>query len=175
MKEVELKNPPCCRCPHLHKIVVNMGIATPTQKRQDFFLPDPRRSNELRPDQHGQSRFTKPRAQGIDCRLQVREGQGPSAHGDGCAAIRNVRFPFFFLDRLVNVGRAASRAGTFKGSFPTRFVPADAANYTLGAALNQLNFSPRFDYAPRGQDQGPERKPSVTNGPRTDDPPRVAC
>ena len=96
MKELELKN--ANAVPHLHKIVVNMGVGEATQNAK---VLDPA-VNEL-----GQITGQKPvvtRAKKSIAAFKVREGQAIGA----MVTLRGDRM-YEFFDRLVS-GGAASRA-----------------------------------------------------------------
>ena len=128
MKEFDLKNP--MAVPHLHKIVVNMGIGEATQNAK---ILDPA-VNEL-----GQITGQKPvttRAKKSIAAFKVREGQAIGA----MVTLRGDRM-YEFLDRLVNV--VLPRVRDFKGVSAKSF--DGRGNYTLGLH-DQLIF-PEIDYA----------------------------
>src|SRR5881397_3246199 len=128
MKEFELKNP--MAVPHLHKIVVNVGVGEATQNAK---VLDPA-VNEL-----GQITGQKPvvtRAKKSIAAFKVREGQPIGA----MVTLRGDRM-YEFLDRLVNV--VLPRVRDFKGVSAKSF--DGRGNYTLGLH-DQLIF-PEIDYA----------------------------
>src|SRR6184192_1839409 len=128
MKEFELKNP--MAVPHVHKIVVNMGVGEATQNAK---ILDPA-VNEL-----GQITGQKPvttRAKKSIAAFKVREGQAIGA----MVTLRGDRM-YEFLDRLVNV--VLPRVRDFKGVSTKSF--DGRGNYTLGLH-DQLIF-PEIDYA----------------------------
>jgi large subunit ribosomal protein L5 len=128
MKEFDLKNP--MAVPHLHKIVVNMGVGEATQNAK---ILDPA-VNEL-----GQITGQKPvttRAKKSIAAFKVREGQAIAA----MVTLRGDRM-YEFLDRLVNV--VLPRVRDFKGVSTKSF--DGRGNYTLGLH-DQLIF-PEIDYA----------------------------
>ncbi|HEX3352416.1 MAG TPA: 50S ribosomal protein L5 [Terriglobales bacterium] len=128
MKEFELKNP--MAVPHLHKIVVNMGVGEATQNAK---ILDPA-VNEL-----GQITGQKPvttKAKKSIAAFKVREGQAIGA----MVTLRGDRM-YEFLDRLVNV--VLPRVRDFKGVSTKSF--DGRGNYTLGLH-DQLIF-PEIDYA----------------------------
>jgi large subunit ribosomal protein L5 len=127
MKEFELKNP--MAVPHLHKIVVNMGVGEATQNAK---ILDPA-VNEL-----GQITGQKPvvtRAKKSIAAFKVREGQAIGA----MVTLRGDRM-YEFLDRLMNV--ALPRVRDFRGVSSKSF--DGRGNYTLGVR-DQLIF-PEIDY-----------------------------
>jgi large subunit ribosomal protein L5 len=128
MKEFDLKNP--MAVPHLHKIVVNMGVGEATQNAK---VLDPA-VNEL-----GQVTGQKPvttRAKKSIAAFKVREGQAIGA----MVTLRGDRM-YEFFDRLVNV--ALPRVRDFRGVSTKSF--DGRGNYTLGLH-DQLIF-PEIDYA----------------------------
>jgi len=128
MKEFELKNP--MAVPHLHKIVVNMGVGEATQNAK---VLDPA-VNEL-----GQITGQKPvvtRAKKAIAAFKVREGQPIGA----MVTLRGDRM-YEFFDRLVNV--VLARVRDFRGVSTKSF--DGRGNYTLGLH-DQLIF-PEIDYA----------------------------
>ena len=128
MKEFELKNP--MAVPHLHKIVVNMGVGEATQNAK---VLDPA-VNEL-----GQITGQKPvvtRAKKSIAAFKVREGQAIG----GMVTLRGDRM-YEFFDRLVNV--VLPRVRDFRGVSTKSF--DGRGNYTLGLH-DQLIF-PEIDYA----------------------------
>src|SRR5437870_9657493 len=128
MKEFELKNP--MAVPHLHKIVVNVGVGEATQNAK---VLDPA-VNEL-----GQITGQKPvvtRAKKSIAAFKVREGQPIGA----MVTLRGDRM-YELLDRLVNV--VLPRVRDFRGVSPKSF--DGRGNYTLGLR-DQLIF-PEIDYA----------------------------
>jgi len=127
MKEFELKNP--MAVPHLHKIVVNMGVGEATQNAK---VMDPA-ANEL-----GQITGQKPvitRAKKSIAAFKVREGQAIGV----MVTLRGDRM-YEFFDRLVNV--ALPRVRDFKGVSTKSF--DGRGNYTLGLH-DQLIF-PEISY-----------------------------
>jgi len=128
MKDFELKNP--MAVPHLHKIVVNMGVGEATQNAK---VLDPA-VNEL-----GQITGQKPvvtRAKKSIAAFKVREGQPIGA----MVTLRGDRM-YEFFDRLVNV--VLARVRDFRGVSTKSF--DGRGNYTLGLH-DQLIF-PEIDYA----------------------------
>ena len=128
MKEFELKNP--MAVPHIHKIVVNMGVGEATQNAK---ILDPA-VNEL-----GQITGQKPittKAKKSIAAFKVREGQAIGA----MVTLRGDRM-WEFLDRLLNV--ALPRVRDFKGVSTKSF--DGRGNYTLGLH-DQLIF-PEIDYS----------------------------
>jgi large subunit ribosomal protein L5 len=128
MKEFELKNPN--GVPHLHKIVVNMGVGEATQNAK---ILDPA-VNEL-----GQITGQKPvvtRSKKSIAAFKVREGQAIGA----MVTLRGDRM-YEFFDRLVNV--VLPRVRDFRGVSTKSF--DGRGNYTLGLH-DQLIF-PEIDYA----------------------------
>ncbi len=117
MKEFELKNP--MAVPHLHKIVVNVGVGEATQNAK---VLDPA-VNEL-------GQITSIAA------FKVREGQPIGA----MVTLRGDRM-YEFFDRLVNV--VLPRVRDFRGVSTKSF--DGRGNYTLGLH-DQLIF-PEIDYA----------------------------
>jgi len=135
MKEFALKNP--MAVPHLHKIVVNMGVGEATQNAKAL---DPA-VNEL-----GQLTGQRPvvtRAKKSIAAFKVREGQPIGA----MVTLRGDRM-YEFFDRLVNL--ALPRVRDFKGVSPRSF--DGLGNFTLG--LREQLIFPEIDYAkvdkPRG-------------------------
>ena len=128
MKEFELKNP--MAVPHLHKIVVNMGVGEATQNAK---VLDPA-VNEL-----GQITGQRPvvtRAKKSIAAFKVREGMPIGA----MVTLRGDRM-YEFFDRLVNV--VLPRVRDFRGVSTKSF--DGRGNYTLGLH-DQLIF-PEIDYA----------------------------
>src|SRR3989454_984662 len=128
MKEFELKNP--MAVPHLHKIVVNMGMGEATQNAK---VLDPA-VNEL-----GQITGQKPvvtRAKKSIAAFKVREGMPIGA----MVTLRGDRM-YEFFDRLVNI--VLPRVRDFRGVSTKSF--DGRGNYTLGLH-DQLIF-PEIDYA----------------------------
>jgi large subunit ribosomal protein L5 len=128
MKEFDLKNP--MAVPHLHKIVVNMGVGEATQN-----------AKVLDPAVHELSQITgqKPvvtRAKKSIAAFKVREGQPIGA----MVTLRGDRM-YEFFDRLVNV--VLARVRDFRGVSTKSF--DGRGNYTLGLH-DQLIF-PEIDYA----------------------------
>jgi large subunit ribosomal protein L5 len=128
MKEFEFKNP--MAVPHLHKIVVNMGVGEATQNAK---ILDPAAS-EL-----GQVTGQKPvitRAKKSIAAFKVRAGMPIGA----MVTLRGDRM-YEFFDRLVNV--VLPRVRDFRGVSTKSF--DGRGNYTLGLH-DQLIF-PEIDYA----------------------------
>jgi len=128
MKEFELANP--MAVPHLHKIVVNMGVGEATQNAK---VLDPA-VNEL-----GQITGQRPvvtKAKKSIAAFKVREGQAIGA----MVTLRGDRM-YEFLDRLLNV--VLPRVRDFRGVSTKSF--DGRGNYTLGLH-DQLIF-PEIDYA----------------------------
>ncbi|MBV8053379.1 MAG: 50S ribosomal protein L5 [Acidobacteriaceae bacterium] len=128
MKEFELKNP--MAVPHLHKIVVNMGVGEATQNAK---VLDPA-VNEL-----AQITGQKPvvtRAKKSIAAFKVRAGQPIGA----MVTLRGDRM-YEFFDRLVNI--VLPRVRDFRGVSTKSF--DGRGNYTLGLH-DQLIF-PEIDYA----------------------------
>ena len=128
MKEFDLKNP--MAVPHLHKIVVNMGMGEATQN-----------AKVLDPAVHELSQITgqKPvvtRAKKSIAAFKVREGQAIGA----MVTLRGDRM-YEFFDRLVNV--VLPRVRDFRGVSTKSF--DGRGNYTMGLH-DQLIF-PEIDYA----------------------------
>jgi large subunit ribosomal protein L5 len=135
MKEFELKNP--MAVPHLHKIVVNMGVGEATQNAK---ILDPA-VNEL-----GQITGQKPvvtRAKKSIAAFKVREGQPIGA----MVTLRGDRM-YEFFDRLVSM--VLPRVRDFKGVSTKSF--DGRGNYTLGLH-DQLIF-PEIDYAKVDKQKG---------------------
>jgi len=152
MKEFELKNP--MAVPHVHKIVVNMGMGEATQNAK---ILDPA-VNEL-----GQITGQKPvttRAKKSIAAFKVREGQAIGA----MVTLRGDRM-YEFLDRLVNV--VPPRVRDFKGVSTKSF--DGRGNYTLGLH-DQLIF-PEIDYARVDKTKG--MNVTIVTTARTDDQARV--
>ena len=128
MKEFGLENP--MAVPHLHKIVVNVGVGEATQNAK---VLDPA-TNEL-----GQITGQKPvitRAKKSIAAFKVRAGQSIGA----MVTLRGDRM-YEFFDRLVNV--VLPRVRDFRGVSTKSF--DGRGNYTLGLR-DQLIF-PEIDYA----------------------------
>jgi large subunit ribosomal protein L5 len=128
MKEFDRKNP--MAVPHLHKIVVNMGVGEATQN-----------AKVLDPAVHELTQITgqKPvvtRAKKSIAAFKVREGQPIGA----MVTLRGDRM-YEFFDRLVNV--VLPRVRDFRGVSTKSF--DGRGNYTLGLH-DQLIF-PEIDYA----------------------------
>src|SRR6202049_2672411 len=127
MKEFELKNP--MAVPHIHKIVVNMGVGEATQNAK---IIDPA-VNEL-----GQITGQKPittKAKKSIAAFKVREGQAIGA----MVTLRGDRM-YEFLDRLVSI--VLPRVRDFKGVSTKSF--DGRGNFTLGVH-DQLIF-PEISY-----------------------------
>ena len=147
MKEFDRKNP--MAVPHLHKIVVNMGVGEATQNAK---VLDPA-VNELT-----QITGQKPvvtRAKKSIAAFKVREGQPIGA----MVTLRGDRM-YEFFDRLVNV--ALPRVRDFRGISSKSF--DGRGNYTLGVK-DQLIF-PEIDYAKVEKTKG--MNISITTTARTD-------
>jgi large subunit ribosomal protein L5 len=128
MKEFEMKNP--MAVPHLHKIVVNMGVGEATQNAK---VLDPA-AHEL-----GQITGQKPvitKAKKSIAAFKVRAGMPIGA----MVTLRGDRM-YEFFDRLVNV--VLPRVRDFRGVSTKSF--DGRGNYTLGLH-DQLIF-PEIDYA----------------------------
>ncbi len=152
MKEFELKNP--MAVPHVHKIVVNMGIGEATQNAK---ILDPA-VNEL-----GQITGQKPvttRAKKSIAAFKVREGQAIGA----MVTLRGDRM-YEFLDRLVNV--VLPRVRDFRGVSTKSF--DGRGNYTLGLH-DQLIF-PEIDYSRVDKTKG--MNVTIVTTAQTDDQARV--
>jgi len=135
MKEFEFTNP--MAVPHLHKIVVNMGVGEATQNAK---ILDPA-VNEL-----GQITGQKPvvtRAKKSIAAFKVREGMPIGA----MVTLRGDRM-YEFFDRLVNV--VLPRVRDFRGVSTKSF--DGRGNYTLGLH-DQLIF-PEIDYAKVDKQKG---------------------
>jgi large subunit ribosomal protein L5 len=135
MKEFSFKNP--MAVPHLHKIVVNMGMGEATQNAK---VLDPA-VNEL-----GQITGQKPvvtRAKKSIAAFKVRAGQSIGA----MVTLRGDRM-YEFFDRLVNV--VLPRVRDFRGVSTKSF--DGRGNYTLGLH-DQLIF-PEIDYAKVDKQKG---------------------
>jgi len=152
MKEFDLKNP--MAVPHLHKIVVNMGVGEATQNAK---ILDPA-VNEL-----GQITGQKPvvtRAKKSIAAFKVREGQSIGA----MVTLRGDRM-YEFFDRLVNV--VLPRVRDFKGVSTKSF--DGRGNYTLGLH-DQLIF-PEIDYAKVDKQKG--MNVTIVTTARSDDQSRA--
>jgi large subunit ribosomal protein L5 len=152
MKEFDLKNP--MAVPHLHKIVVNMGVGEATQNAK---ILDPA-VNEL-----GQITGQKPvitRAKKSIAAFKVREGQAIGA----MVTLRGDRM-YEFFDRLVNV--VLPRVRDFKGVSTKSF--DGRGNYTLGLH-DQLIF-PEIDYAKVDKQKG--MNVTIVTTSRSDDQSRA--
>src|ERR1700736_5229524 len=128
MKEFDLKNP--MAVPHLHKIVVNMGVGEATQNAK---IMDPA-VNEL-----GQIKGQKPvvtRAKKSIEAFKVREGMPIGA----MVTLRGDRM-YEFFDQLMSI--VLPRVRDFKGVSTKSF--DGRGNYTIGLR-DQLIF-PEIDYA----------------------------
>jgi len=152
MKQFDLKNP--MAVPHLHKIVVNMGVGEATQNAK---VLDPA-VNEL-----GQITGQKPvvtRAQKSIAAFKVREGQAIGA----MVTLRGDRM-YEFFDRLVNV--VLPRVRDFKGVSTKSF--DGRGNYTLGLH-DQLIF-PEIDYSKVDKQKG--MNVTIVTTARSDDQSRA--
>ena len=128
LKEFDMKNP--MAVPHLHKIVVNMGVGEATQNAK---IIDPA-ANEL-----GQITGQKPvitKAKKSIAAFKVRAGMPIGA----MVTLRGDRM-YEFMDRLVNI--VLPRVRDFRGVSTKSF--DGRGNYTLGLH-DQLIF-PEIDYA----------------------------
>lgn len=128
MQEFALKNP--MAVPHLHKIVINMGVGEATQNAKAL---DPA-VQEL-----GQLTGQRPvvtRAKKSIAAFKVREGMPIGA----MVTLRGDRM-YEFFDRLVNL--ALPRVRDFKGVSPKSF--DGLGNFTLG--LREQLIFPEIDYA----------------------------
>src|SRR5881227_2768269 len=128
MKEFELKNP--MAVPHLHKIVVNMGVGEATQNAK---VIDPA-VNEMGAIVGQKPVITK--AKKSIAAFKVREGMPI-----GVMATLRGDHMYEFFDRLVNI--ALPRVRDFRGVSTKSF--DGRGNYTLGLR-DQLIF-PEIDYA----------------------------
>src|SRR5499433_1408180 len=128
MKEFELKNP--MAVPHLHKIVVNMGVGEATQNAK---VLDPA-ANELSQITGQKPVITK--AKKSIAAFKVRAGMPIGA----MVTLRGDRM-YEFFDRLVNI--VLPRVRDFRGVSTKSF--DGRGNYTLGLH-DQLIF-PEIDYA----------------------------
>jgi large subunit ribosomal protein L5 len=152
MKDLDRKNP--MAVPHLHKIVVNMGMGEATQNAK---IMDPA-VNEL-----GQITGQKPvttKAKKSIAAFKVREGQAIGA----MVTLRGDRM-YEFLDRLVNV--VLPRVRDFKGVSTKSF--DGRGNYTLGLH-DQLIF-PEIDYSRVDKAKG--MNVTIVTTAQTDDQARV--
>jgi large subunit ribosomal protein L5 len=152
MKQFDLKNP--MAVPHLHKIVVNMGVGEATQNAK---VLDPA-VNEL-----GQITGQKPvvtRAKKSIAAFKVREGQAIGA----MVTLRGDRM-YEFFDRLVNV--VLPRVRDFKGVSTKSF--DGRGNYTLGLH-DQLIF-PEIDYSKVDKQKG--MNVTIVTTARSDDQSRA--
>jgi large subunit ribosomal protein L5 len=135
MKELERKNP--MAVPHLHKIVVNMGVGEATQNAK---ILDPA-LNEL--TQITGQRPVLTRAKKSIAAFKVREGQAIGA----MVTLRGDRM-YEFFDRLVSM--VLPRVRDFRGVSTKSF--DGRGNYTLGLR-DQLIF-PEIDYAKVDKQKG---------------------
>lgn len=152
MKQFEVENP--MAVPHLHKIVVNMGVGEATQNAK---VLDPA-MNEL-----GQITGQKPvvtRAKKSIAAFKVREGQAIG----GMVTLRGDRM-YEFFDRLVNV--VLPRVRDFRGVSTKSF--DGRGNYTLGLH-DQLIF-PEIDYAKVDKQKG--MNVTIVTTARSDDQARA--
>src|SRR5579863_4596562 len=152
MKEFELNNP--MAVPHLHKIVVNMGVGEATQNAK---VMDPA-VNEL--SQITGQRPVVTRAKKSIAAFKVREGQAIGA----MVTLRGDRM-YEFFDRLVNV--VLPRVRDFKGVSTKSF--DGRGNYTLGLH-DQLIF-PEIDYAKVDKQKG--MNVTIVTTARSDDQSRA--
>jgi large subunit ribosomal protein L5 len=135
MKEFELKNP--MAVPHLHKIVVNMGVGEATQNAK---LIDPA-VNEMGAIVGQKPVITK--AKKSIAAFKVREGMPI-----GVMATLRGDHMYEFFDRLVNI--ALPRVRDFRGVSTKSF--DGRGNYTLGLR-DQLIF-PEIDYSKIDKQKG---------------------
>jgi large subunit ribosomal protein L5 len=135
MKEFELKNP--MAVPHLHKIVVNMGVGEATQNAK---LIDPA-VNEMGAIVGQKPVITK--AKKSIAAFKVREGMPIGV----MATLRGDQM-YEFFDRLVNI--ALPRVRDFRGVSTKSF--DGRGNYTLGLR-DQLIF-PEIDYSKIDKQKG---------------------
>jgi len=152
MKEFDLKNP--MAVPHVHKIVVNMGMGEATQNAK---ILDPA-VNEL-----GQITGQKPivtKAKKSIAAFKVREGMPIGA----MVTLRGDRM-YEFLDRLVSI--VLPRVRDFKGVSTKSF--DGRGNYTLGLH-DQLIF-PEIDYAKVDKQKG--MNVTIVTTARSDDEARA--
>jgi len=152
MKEFDLKNP--MAVPHLHKIVVNMGMGEATQNAK---IMDPA-VNEL-----GQIAGQKPvvtKAKKSIAAFKVREGMAIGA----MVTLRGDRM-YEFFDRLVSI--VLPRVRDFKGVSTKSF--DGRGNYTIGLH-DQLIF-PEIDYAKVDKQKG--MNVTIVTTARSDDQART--
>src|SRR5437868_1287767 len=135
MKEFELKNP--MAVPHLHKIVVNMGVGEATQNAK---VIDPA-VNEMGAIVGQKPVITK--AKKSIAAFKVREGMPIGV----MATLRGDQM-YEFFDRLVNI--ALPRVRDFRGVSTKSF--DGRGNYTLGLR-DQLIF-PEIDYSKIDKQKG---------------------
>src|SRR3954469_22644021 len=148
MKEFELKNP--MAVPHLHKIVVNMGVGEATQNAK---VLDPA-VNELSQITGQKPVVTK--AKKSIAAFKVREGMPIGA----MVTLRGDRMWEFF-DRLVNI--VLPRVRDFRGLSSKSF--DGRGNYTLG--LREQLIFPEIDYAKVDKSKG--MNVSMVTTAKTDD------
>ncbi len=152
MKELERNNP--MAVPHLHKIVVNMGVGEATQNAK---ILDPA-MNEL--TQITGQRPVLTRAKKSIAAFKVREGQAIGA----MVTLRGDRM-YEFFDRLVSM--VLPRVRDFRGVSTKSF--DGRGNYTLGLR-DQLIF-PEIDYAKVDKQKG--MNVTIVTTARTDDEART--
>ena len=152
MKELERKNP--MAVPHLHKIVVNMGVGEATQNAK---ILDPA-MNEL--TQITGQRPVLTRAKKSIAAFKVREGQAIGA----MVTLRGDRM-YEFFDRLVSM--VLPRVRDFRGVSTKSF--DGRGNYTLGLR-DQLIF-PEIDYAKVDKQKG--MNVTIVTTARSDDEARA--
>ena len=152
MKELERKNP--MAVPHLHKIVVNMGVGEATQNAK---ILDPA-MNEL--TQITGQRPVLTRAKKSIAAFKVREGQAIGA----MVTLRGDRM-YEFFDRLVSM--VLPRVRDFRGVSTKSF--DGRGNYTLG--LRDKLIFPEIDYAKVDKQKG--MNVTIVTTARSDDEARA--
>ena len=152
MKEFELKNP--MAVPHLHKIVVNMGVGEATQNAK---VIDPA-VNEMGAIVGRKPVITK--AKKSIAAFKVREGMPIGV----MATLRGDQM-YEFFDRLVNI--ALPRVRDFRGVSTKSF--DGRGNYTLGLR-DQLIF-PEIDYSKIDKQKG--MNVTIVTTARTDEQARA--
>jgi large subunit ribosomal protein L5 len=152
MKELELSNP--MAVPHLHKVVVNMGVGEATQNAK---VLDPAAS-ELSQIAGQKPVITK--AKKSIAAFKVREGMPI-----GCMVTLRGDRMYEFMDRLMNV--ALPRVRDFRGVSTKSF--DGRGNYTLGLR-DQLIF-PEIDYSKVERQKG--MNVTIVTTAKTDDEARA--